>query len=120
MKLVGAAAIACYSNIVHPGGEGEAFVGNFIGYIGSGKPGCVCNPRIGLFLLEIVLKKLPEKAKVVIQPDAVPVEPRVAMESRKQAARRPRPPFPREGSGSSSSRAPRDLPQDARMDFTSS
>ena len=70
---------------------------------GSGQPGIRLNPRVLLCGLQSIHKFLMKQAEMIVQADSLSGKSQRAMESMKQAASRPRPPFPREGSGSASS-----------------
>ena len=48
-------------------------------------------------------KNLLEKTKVVVQTNPIPIQTKVEIESMKQAAKRPKPPLPSDGSNSTSS-----------------
>ena len=55
-------------------------------------------------------KDLLEQTKVVVQTNPIPVKPRLEIESIKQAAKRPKPPLPSDGSNSTSSTSIKSLP----------
>ena len=79
----------------------------------------MAEPVIGLLHLVAVLDSLFENAIFVAQTIADGGELKVAIESRKQAASRPRPPLPRPASGSISASSAESSPSRCRAFWTS-
>ena len=120
MQLVQSILITYDINIIKYGSHLAVTERYFEFCAGIVQPGILLDPVILLGILQVILEYLLEQSEVVIQTDTVPGSPRVAMESRKQAASLPKPPLPREGSGSASSMSTRFLPFFFRISLNSS
>ena len=120
MQLVQSILITYDINIIKYGSHLAVTERYFEFCAGIVQPGILLDPVILLGVLQVILEYLLEQSEVVIQTDTSPGSPRVAMESRKQAASLPKPPLPREGSGSASSMSAMVLPFFFRISLNSS
>ena len=75
MELVSAVAVTGHRDIVQAGVYGQIAELHRIAHIPAGQPTVLLDPRVYGLLLQIVLKLLLKQPQVIVQSDAVPVQP---------------------------------------------
>ena len=111
IQRVRAALVACDGQLVQTGAVGLGRPARRDRPYPFFRPGVGGQPRVGQLILDAVLEGLVEQAEVIPQADTVAGQVQRGEESKgKQAARRPSPPLPRLGSGSTSSISDRFFP----------
>ena len=119
MQLVQSILITYDINIIKYGSHLAVTERYFEFCAGIVQPGILLDPIILLGVLQVILEYLLEQSEVVIQTDTVPGKSQ-GSDGIQEAASLPKPPLPREGSGSASSMSARFLPFFFRISLSSS